>query len=119
MVLTSSCSVVYEGVDIENADENTPYANKPIDAYAESKILQEQEVLKANNGKDFLTVSIRPHGIFGPKDQVCHQMLLQAKKGLKFIIGFEFPQFLPPQSVLITDRVHPAETGRTWSISHM
>jgi len=86
-VLTSSCSVVYEGKDLENSDETAPYAKNPIDVYVETKVLQEQEVLKANDGKTFLTVALRPHGIFGAKDQVCREMLLQAKKGLKFYIG--------------------------------
>jgi sterol-4alpha-carboxylate 3-dehydrogenase (decarboxylating) len=87
LVLTSTCSVVYEGVDIKNAPETTPYAKKPIDYYTETKILQEKEVLKANNGTTFLTVAIRPHGIFGPKDVAVSTMIVQAKKGLKFVLG--------------------------------
>ena len=42
LVLTSSASVVYEGKDIENGDEDLPYAASPIDYYTETKIQQEK-----------------------------------------------------------------------------
>ena len=42
LVLTSSASVVYEGVDIVAATERMPYAETPMDYYTETKILQEQ-----------------------------------------------------------------------------
>lgn len=42
LILTSSASVVFEGVDIKNGTEDLPYAVKPIDYYTETKILQEK-----------------------------------------------------------------------------
>ena len=42
LVLTSSASVLYEGKDIKNATEDTPYASKPMDTYTETKISQEK-----------------------------------------------------------------------------
>lgn len=42
LILTSSASVIFEGVDIKNGTEDLPYATKPIDYYTETKILQEQ-----------------------------------------------------------------------------
>ena len=42
LVLTSSASVVYEGLDIENGTEDMPYAPRPVDHYTETKILQEK-----------------------------------------------------------------------------
>nr|KAF6436067.1 NAD(P) dependent steroid dehydrogenase-like [Rousettus aegyptiacus] len=63
---------------------------KPIDYYTETKILQEREVLVANNPeKNFFTTAIRPHGIFGPRDpQLVPTLIEAAKKGMmKFIIG--------------------------------
>lgn len=42
LVLTSSASVVYEGKDIKGGHEDLPYAAQPIDAYTETKIMQEQ-----------------------------------------------------------------------------
>ncbi|NWR53934.1 NSDHL protein, partial [Bucorvus abyssinicus] len=90
LVLTSSASVVFEGTDIKNGSEDLPYANKPIDYYTETKILQEKEVLHANDpDNDFLTTAIRPHGIFGPGDPQLVPTLIQAAQGgkMKFIIG--------------------------------
>ncbi|XP_055964701.1 sterol-4-alpha-carboxylate 3-dehydrogenase, decarboxylating [Sorex fumeus] len=90
LILTSSASVTFEGVDIKNGTEDLPYATKPIDYYTETKILQEQVVLGANDPKkNFLTVAIRPHGIFGPRDPQLVPILVEAaKKGkMKFVIG--------------------------------
>lgn len=42
LILTSSASVIFEGVDIKNGTEDLPYAMKPIDYYTETKILQER-----------------------------------------------------------------------------
>lgn len=42
LVLTSSASVVFEGTDIKNGEEDLPYAKKPIDYYTETKIQQEK-----------------------------------------------------------------------------
>ncbi|XP_065499546.1 sterol-4-alpha-carboxylate 3-dehydrogenase, decarboxylating [Caloenas nicobarica] len=90
VVLTSSASVVFEGTDIKNGSEDLPYAKKPIDYYTETKILQEKEVLSANDpGNNFFTTAIRPHGIFGPRDPQLVPILIQAAKSgkMKFIIG--------------------------------
>ncbi|XP_004346943.1 sterol-4-alpha-carboxylate 3-dehydrogenase [Capsaspora owczarzaki ATCC 30864] len=94
MVVTSSASVIYAGADLELANEDVPYANPPIDAYTETKAEQEQIVLDANNdtGKEatsFLTVAIRPHGIFGPRDpHLVPTLATMARAGKsKYIIG--------------------------------
>uniref|UniRef100_A0A3P9KIM3 Sterol-4-alpha-carboxylate 3-dehydrogenase, decarboxylating n=1 Tax=Oryzias latipes TaxID=8090 RepID=A0A3P9KIM3_ORYLA len=90
LVLTSSASVVYEGTDIKNGKEDLPYAKKPIDYYTQTKIEQEKLVLGAcNKQKGFLTVAIRPHGIFGPRDPQLVPILVDtARRGkMKFIIG--------------------------------
>ncbi|XP_037118055.1 sterol-4-alpha-carboxylate 3-dehydrogenase, decarboxylating [Syngnathus acus] len=90
LVLTSSASVVFEGSDIKNGREDLPYAKKPIDYYTETKIKQEKLVLEAcDKKKGFLTIAIRPHGIFGPRDPQLVPILVDtARKGkMKFIIG--------------------------------
>ncbi|XP_041076950.1 sterol-4-alpha-carboxylate 3-dehydrogenase, decarboxylating-like [Polyodon spathula] len=90
VILTSSASVVFEGTDVKDGTEDLPYAKKPIDYYTETKILQEKEVLGANNpDENFLTVAIRPHGIFGPRDPQLVPILVETtRKGkMKFIIG--------------------------------
>ncbi|XP_025088526.1 sterol-4-alpha-carboxylate 3-dehydrogenase, decarboxylating-like isoform X3 [Pomacea canaliculata] len=88
LVLTSSASVVYEGKDIKGGHEDLPYAAQPIDAYTETKIMQEQIVLAANT-KDFYTCAVRPHGIFGPRDpHLLPTAVDLARRGkFKFIIG--------------------------------
>lgn len=90
LVLTSSASVVFEGTDIKNGREDLPYAKKPIDYYTATKIEQEKLVLEAcDEQKGFLTVAIRPHGIFGPRDPQLVPILVDtARRGkMKFIIG--------------------------------
>uniref|UniRef100_H2ZX98 Sterol-4-alpha-carboxylate 3-dehydrogenase, decarboxylating n=1 Tax=Latimeria chalumnae TaxID=7897 RepID=H2ZX98_LATCH len=90
LVLTSSASVIFEGKDIKNGTEDIPYAKNPIDYYTETKILQEKEVLSSNNPDvNFLTVAIRPHGIFGPRDPQLVPILVQTARAgkMKFMIG--------------------------------
>ncbi|XP_064405536.1 sterol-4-alpha-carboxylate 3-dehydrogenase, decarboxylating-like [Halichondria panicea] len=88
LVLTSSASVVYEGKDIKNGTEDLPYAVQPMDPYTETKIQQEKIVLEASCDK-LLTVAVRPHGIFGPRDPLCIPTIAQTGKAGKtrFIIG--------------------------------
>jgi sterol-4alpha-carboxylate 3-dehydrogenase (decarboxylating) len=38
LVYTSSASVVFDGKDLFNVDEETPYAKNPIDFYTETKV---------------------------------------------------------------------------------
>lgn len=90
LVLTSSASVVYEGLDIKNGDETLPYASSPMDYYSETKILQEKVVLEANNpSEEFYTAAIRPHSIFGPGDvHMVPTLVKTARAGkTKFMIG--------------------------------
>lgn len=87
MVLTSSCSVLYAGHDLKNADESTPYAESYLDLYTETKMLQEKLVLQANDDQ-LITVAIRPHGIFGPRDYTVSEMVRKTEQGqMKSIIG--------------------------------
>jgi nucleoside-diphosphate-sugar epimerase len=71
LVYTSSPSVVFAGEDQCGVDERTPYAFEWMDAnrahYSRSKALAEQAVLAAN-GEQLRTCSLRPHLIWGPRD---------------------------------------------------
>ncbi|KAG7241900.1 hypothetical protein INR49_024870 [Caranx melampygus] len=107
LVLTSSASVVFEGTDIKNGREDLPYAKKPIDYYTETKIVQE---------KGFLTVAIRPHGIFGPRDPQLVPILVDtARRGkMKFIIGdgsnlvdFTYVENVVHGHILAAERLRP------------
>ena len=88
LVLTSSASVVYNGVDLYDGNETLPYATNPIDYYTETKAIQEQAVLNANSS-ELMTCAIRPHGIFGPGDQQCIPGIVAAARAgkTKFKIG--------------------------------
>ena len=88
LVLTSSASVVYNGVDLKAGNEELPYTTSPIDYYTQTKALQEQIVLKANS-PDLMTCAIRPHGIFGPGDQQCIPGIIAAARAgkTKYKIG--------------------------------
>jgi sterol-4alpha-carboxylate 3-dehydrogenase (decarboxylating) len=75
LVLTSSASVVFSGVDQPGADEATPIPSTFRDKYAECKAASEQIFLavggratRGPKGRGLLTTAVRPHGIFGPRD---------------------------------------------------
>ncbi|XP_014675961.1 PREDICTED: sterol-4-alpha-carboxylate 3-dehydrogenase, decarboxylating-like [Priapulus caudatus] len=90
LVVTSTASVIYDGSDIMNATEDSPYAKRPMDYYTETKIKQEKVVLGANSSEDnFFTIAIRPHGIFGPRDQQMLPNVVKAARAgkMKFIVG--------------------------------
>jgi nucleoside-diphosphate-sugar epimerase len=67
LVYTSTPSVVFAGRDLEGADESVPYSAQPLCHYAATKIIAEQEVLRANCGQ-LRTAAIRPHLVWGPGD---------------------------------------------------
>ena len=68
LIYTSSPSVVFDGSDHINADESLPYPTKWLCHYPHSKALAEQAVLAANDPDRLRTVSLRPHLIWGPRD---------------------------------------------------
>lgn len=70
LVYTSSAGVIFNGQDISNADENWPIPEVPMDGYNKTKAEAEEMVLRANSPSNgFLTVALRPAGIFGPGDR--------------------------------------------------
>ena len=68
LVYTSSPSVIYDGRDHCNADESLPYPARYLCHYPHSKALAEQAVLAANGQDGLTTVALRPHLIWGPRD---------------------------------------------------
>jgi nucleoside-diphosphate-sugar epimerase len=67
LIYTSSPSVVYSGVDECGIDESTPYPERYLAAYPETKAQAEQFVLRANSPR-LTTIALRPHLIWGPGD---------------------------------------------------
>jgi nucleoside-diphosphate-sugar epimerase len=68
--------VVFDRQSLEGADERTPYARRPLCAYAASKIAAERAVLRANS-EQLRTIAIRPHLVWGPGDRHLVPRLLE------------------------------------------
>lgn len=77
LIYTSSPSVVFDGADHVDADESLPYPTKWLCHYPHSKALAEQAVLAANTPGKLRTVSLRPHLIWGPRDNHLIPRLIQ------------------------------------------
>jgi len=80
LVFTSSPSVVHGGSDIEGADESLPYPDHYEAAYPETKAEAERLVMAAN-GCDLMTVSLRPHLIWGPEDRTLIPNIVERARG--------------------------------------
>ncbi len=81
MIYTSTPSVVFNGDDIVNGDEQLPYADHFLCHYAKSKVIAEKLVLESS-GKNFQTCAIRPHLVWGPGDpHLIPRLLERGRKG--------------------------------------
>ncbi len=67
-VFVSSPSIFADDRDHLDFDEMQPYPKRFANYYAETKALSEQAVLKANS-PSLMTCSLRPRGIWGPRDK--------------------------------------------------
>lgn len=76
LIYTSSPSVVYDGQSHDQADETLPYPDHYLCHYPHSKALGERAVLAAN-GPQLATVALRPHLIWGPRDNHLLPRLIQ------------------------------------------
>ncbi len=77
LIYTSSPSVVYDGSPHVMADESLPYPETYLCAYPHTKAMAEQAVLDANSPGQLLTVALRPHLIWGPRDNHLIPRLIQ------------------------------------------
>ena len=80
LIYTSSPSVVYDGSAHENASEKLPYSQNFLCHYPHTKMLAEQAVLAANGTRGLATVALRPHLIWGPRDNHLIPRLIQRAK---------------------------------------
>lgn len=88
LIYTSSPSVVFDGTSEEMADESAPYPGFFLNPYSETKAEAEKMVLDVNAEDDLLTVSLRPHLIWGPEDtNLIPRLLERALKARLFIVG--------------------------------
>ena len=82
LIFTSSPSVVFDGTDQIDADETLPYPSRWLCHYPHSKALAEQEVLSANDPRQLRTISLRPHLIWGPRDNhLIPRLIARARSG--------------------------------------
>lgn len=86
-VHSSSPSVVFHGGNMEGADESAPYPKKFGCHYSATKAQAEQFVRWAN-GDQIRTVVLRPHLIWGPRDNNITPRLIARRKEDKLrIVG--------------------------------
>jgi nucleoside-diphosphate-sugar epimerase len=127
LVFTSSPSVVFDGRDMENADESAPYPARHEAPYPATKAEAERLVLAAN-GPDLATVSLRPHLIWGPGDNhLVPRIIARARSGRLRRIGRESKRIdstyidnAAEAHLLAADRVGPARAaaGKAYFISN-
>ncbi|TWU06685.1 3 beta-hydroxysteroid dehydrogenase/Delta 5--_4-isomerase [Symmachiella macrocystis] len=77
LVYTSSPSVVFGSTSHEDADESLPYPSEYACHYPHTKALAEQAVLAANGQRGLATCALRPHLIWGPRDNHLIPRLIQ------------------------------------------
>lgn len=81
LVYTSSPSVTFAGRDQCGIDESAPYPNRWLAHYPHSKSIAEQHVLAATHSK-LQTCALRPHLIWGPRDQhLIPRLIARARAG--------------------------------------
>lgn len=87
-VYTSSPSVVFDGHDMIDADESQPLARSFLCHYPRSKAIAETDVLDANRAGTLATVALRPHLIWGPRDNhLLPRLIRRARHGRLRQIG--------------------------------
>lgn len=87
LIYTSSPSVTFAGGDQCGVDESVPYPEKYLAYYPQTKAMAEQLVLDAN-GTELRTCALRPHLIWGPRDQhLIPRLLDRARSGTLRYVG--------------------------------
>ena len=86
-IYTSTPSVVFGDDDILNGDESLEFPSKYYTHYAKTKSMAESYV-KAKSSNSFLTISIRPHLIWGEGDpHLIPRLKEKARSGRLKIVG--------------------------------
>jgi nucleoside-diphosphate-sugar epimerase len=95
IIYTSSPSVVFNGRNMEGADESVPYSPRYEAAYPKTKAQAEQIIL-ASNSNTLATISLRPHLIWGPGDNnLLPRIIARATRGQLRRIGGRDPLIDP------------------------
>lgn len=127
LVYTSSPSVVFDGHDEAGIDESTPYPDKYLTPYPQTKAIAERAVIAAN-GPKLTTVSLRPHLIWGPGDNHLFPRLIErSKQGRlrrvgqgKNMVDTTYIDNAAEAHLLAAERLEPgsAVAGKTYFISN-
>jgi 2-alkyl-3-oxoalkanoate reductase len=71
----------------KGVDERVPYPEHYESPYPETKAIGEQHAIAANDGK-LLTIALRPHLVFGPRDNhLLPGLIARARKGMVPQVG--------------------------------
>jgi nucleoside-diphosphate-sugar epimerase len=81
LVYTSSPSVTFDGSDQRAIDESAPYPKRWLCHYPRSKALAERLVLADQGDERPLACALRPHLIWGPRDEHLIPRLLARARG--------------------------------------
>jgi 2-alkyl-3-oxoalkanoate reductase len=88
LIYTSSPSVVFDMKDECGIDETTTYPATFFNPYSETKACAEQAVLQASGRDGLLCCAIRPHLIWGPRDNhLIPRIIQRARSGQLRIVG--------------------------------
>lgn len=88
LIYTSSPSVVFDMKDECGIDEKAPYPQRFFNPYSETKARAEQLVLNVSGSDGLLACSLRPHLIWGPRDNhLLPRLIERASKRRLFIVG--------------------------------
>jgi nucleoside-diphosphate-sugar epimerase len=87
LIFTSSPSVVFNNQPQNGCDETVPYPEHYENFYSQTKAMAEQMVVRASRD-DLLTVSLRPHLIWGPRDaHLLPRLIDRARSGKLIQVG--------------------------------
>lgn len=87
-VYTSSPSVVFDMKDESGINESTPYPQQFFNPYSKTKAEAEKMALEQNGRDGVLVCAIRPHLLYGPRDNhLIPRLLDRARLGKLRIVG--------------------------------
>ncbi|MCB0209028.1 MAG: NAD-dependent epimerase/dehydratase family protein [Anaerolineae bacterium] len=87
LIFTSTPSVIVNNRSRIGADESLPYPETYESYYPQTKAMAEQMVRQANSD-NLLTVSLRPHVIYGPRDaHIIPRLVARARVGKLIQVG--------------------------------
>jgi nucleoside-diphosphate-sugar epimerase len=114
LVFTSSPSVVFDNRPQEGCDESVPYPAKYENFYSHTKALAEQMVRSANY-EDLLTVSLRPHLIWGPRDvHLLPRLIDRARSGKLAQVGDGTNLLTLPTWKMLPERICLQQMFAAW-----